>query len=151
MKRILLVCMGNICRSPMAEGVLRGRVAAAGLSAQFEFDSAGTLDAHANEPPDPRAQRVAAAHGYDISHLRARQVRSDDFVRFDLLLAMDRNNLAALQRMTPSAAQDKLRLFMSLADTASAEDVPDPYYGSLAGFERVLALCEAAASGLLRE
>lgn len=148
---ILLVCMGNICRSPLAEGVLRAQAAAAGLAEMFEFDSAGTLGAHAGEAPDVRAQQVAAGRGYDISRLRARRVALDDFRRFDWVLAMDRDNLAALERMCPESQLPKLKLFMSFAREHAADEVPDPYYGAVAGFERVLDMCEDAARGILAE
>lgn len=146
---ILLVCMGNICRSPLAEGVLRAQAAAAGLARAFEIDSAGTLGAHAGEAPDVRAQQVAASRGYDISRLRARRVTADDFSRFDWVLAMDRSNLAALERMCPASQQSKLKLFMSFAREHDVDEVPDPYYGAVAGFERVLDMCEDAARGII--
>jgi len=148
---ILLVCMGNICRSPLAEGVLRAQAEAAGLAEVFEFDSAGTLGAHAGEAPDSRAQLVAARRGYDISRQRARRVVVEDFRRFDLVLAMDRSNLAVLERMCPTPYLPKLKLFMEVAQRVGEGDdeVPDPYYGGEAGFERVLDMCEKAARAIV--
>ncbi len=143
--------MGNICRSPMAEGVLRTQVAAAGLAEAFEFDSAGTLAAHAGEAPDVRAQQVAIQRGYDLSRLRARRVALDDFCRFDWVLAMDRDNLAVLERMCPEQYRQKLKLFMTFARKHDEDEVPDPYYGAVLGFERVLDMCEDAARGILME
>ena len=146
---ILFVCMGNICRSPMAEGVVHAHAAAAGLSGVFEFDSAGTLGAHAGEAPDVRAQQAAARRGYDISGQRARKVTVEDFCRFDLILAMDRSNLASLERICPKPYLRKLKLFMEFAADSADDEVPDPYYGSAAGFERVLDMCEEAAQGIV--
>lgn len=146
---VLLVCMGNICRSPTAEGVLRVQVERAGLSGRFEVDSAGTLGYHAGESPDARAQLAAVKRGYDISRLRARRVVVEDFRRFDLVLAMDRINLASLEQMCPKPYLSKLRLFMEYAPDQNCDEVPDPYYGGPAGFERVLDMCEAAARGVI--
>ncbi len=132
-----MVCLGNICRSPTAEAVLRRKLHAAGLGARVEVDSAGTGSWHIGSPPDARAQRHAARRGYDLSGLRARQVSADDFQRFDLILAMDRDNLADLQRLAPDEpARAELRLFAEV-------EVPDPYAGGPDGFERVLDLVEA--------
>ncbi|MFM7332484.1 MAG: low molecular weight protein-tyrosine-phosphatase [Brachymonas sp.] len=146
---ILMVCMGNICRSPTAEGVLRAKVAQAGLAQHVKIDSAGTHNYHPGSPPDERSQAHALARGYDISKLRARQVREVDFERFDLIFAMDWDNLALLQANCPDAHQHKLKLFMQHANPAMAlgETVPDPYYGGAAGFEHVLDLLEAASDG----
>ncbi len=149
MLRILMVCMGNICRSPMAEEVTRVALARAGLAGDVVVDSAGTHGYHAGEPPDERARQVAAKRGYDLSRLRARKVVDEDFQRFDLLLAMDRDNLASLERRGPADAIERVRLFLDFAGGETLE-VPDPYYGNLAGFERVLDLCEAGADGLVR-
>jgi protein-tyrosine phosphatase len=135
--RVLMVCLGNICRSPTAEGVLRAKLHSAGLGRAVEVDSAGTGSWHVGSPPDARSQRHAARRGYDLSALRARQVSADDFHRFDLILAMDHDNLADLQRLAPDGAvRAELRLF------ADAE-VPDPYSGGAEGFERVLDMVEA--------
>ena len=148
--KILMVCMGNICRSPLAEGVARQRFAQAGLSGLVEFDSAGTQASHAGEAPDERAQAVAIRAGIDISALRARRVMAEDFVRFDWILAMDRANLAVLERECPDEYRGKLRLFLDFAESVTGQEVPDPYYGGVEGFERVLALCEAGATGLVQ-
>ena len=142
--RVLMVCMGNICRSPTAEAVLRQRLAAHGLNTQVEVDSAGTGGWHVGEPPDSRAQRHAKERGYDLSRLRARRVVEADFQRFDLLLAMDEDNLSELQRLKPAGARAELRLF-------AAVEVPDPYQGGAQGFENVLDLIEQASDGLLAE
>ncbi len=148
---VLMVCMGNICRSPTAEGVLRAKLAAAGLTERVRVDSAGTHAYHVGEPPDDRAREHAAARGYDLSTLRAREVRDDDYERFDLLLAMDWDNLALLQGDCPPGRERKLRRLMEFAPGAGSEVVPDPYYGGAAGFDRVLDLVEAACDGLVAE
>lgn len=146
---ICFVCLGNICRSPTAEGVMRHQVDAAGLSDRVEIDSAGTGDWHVGEPPDTRAQTAASARGYDLSALRARQVGAADFERFDLLLAMDEANLAELRRRCPPQFRDKLRLLMAFAPQAPETEVADPYFGGAQGFEQVLDQCEDACRGLL--
>ncbi|HEY6088016.1 MAG TPA: low molecular weight protein-tyrosine-phosphatase [Burkholderiaceae bacterium] len=142
--RILIVCMGNICRSPTAEAVLRRRLAAGGLDGRVEVDSAGTGGWHAGQAPDSRAQRHALLRGYDLSRLRARRVVEEDFERFDLLLAMDEDNLADLQRLKPAGAGAELRLF-------AAVEVPDPYHGAAQGFENVLDLIEKGSDALVGE
>ncbi len=146
---VLMCCMGNICRSPSAEGVLRAQLVAAGLQHAVRVDSAGTHDYHVGEPPDRRAVAHAARRGYDIAALRARQVEVADFDRFDLVLAMDRDNLARLRALCPVPLQPRLRLLMSFAPAAGSAEVPDPYYGGAAGFERVLDLLELGCRGLL--
>jgi len=146
---VLFVCMGNICRSPTAEGVFRQLVREAGLEHRIHIDSAGTHGYHVGEAPDPRSQRAALRRGIDLSGLRARQVASDDFVRFDWVLAMDLANLAHLQRLCPPEHGDKVRLLLSFADEVDELEVPDPYYGGASGFERVLDLVEAGGRGLL--
>ena len=146
MKSILFVCLGNICRSPMAEGVFRQVAAARGLT--VTVDSAGTGSWHIGNPPDERAQRAAADRGFDISGLRARQVSSDDFERFDLVVAMDDSNVETLRRTAPGTAQDRIRLFLEFAPNLTVREVPDPYYGGADGFDHVLDLIEAAAGGL---
>ena len=143
--------MGNICRSPTAEGVTRALAERAGVAAHFEFDSAGTHGYHIGKPPDGRAREAAAQRGYDLSALRARQVNDYDFVRFDHILAMDRDNLALLRQACPEAQRGKLRLFLSFASGRDEDEVPDPYYGGPEGFEQVLDLVENAASGLLAQ
>lgn len=147
--KILFVCMGNICRSPMAEGVFRHLVKQAGLDGRIAIDSAGTHDYHIGEPPDPRAQRTAGRRGYDLSMLRGRQVSRADFGEFDYLLAMDRMNLRVLERLCPSQHGHKLKLLMEFSNDAALREVPDPYYGGDQGFERVLDLVEQASDGLL--
>lgn len=148
--RILFICMGNICRSPTAEGVMRKLVNLAGLQDTIEIDSAGTHDYHVGAPPDVRSQAVAKARGYDLSLLRARQVCAGDFADFDLLLAMDHDNLGLLQRRCPKALQSKLQLIMHYADKFPVEEVPDPYHKGAYGFDVVLDYLENACSGLLR-
>jgi protein-tyrosine phosphatase len=150
---ILFVCMGNICRSPTAEGVFRARVAQAGLSEHVKIDSAGTHNYHPGSPPDERSQAHALARGFDLSQQRARQVLEADYATFDLILAMDWDNLALLQADCPPDQAHKLRLFMSFADPALAlgEVVPDPYHSGKAGFEQVLDRVEAASAGLLAQ
>lgn len=147
--RILFVCMGNICRSPTAEGVVRTFVEQAQLADRVELDSAGTHGYHIGNPPDPRAQEAALRRGYDLSALRARRVNEFDFVRFDRILAMDRDNLALLRQAAPVEHRHKLGLLLDYAENFDDEEVPDPYYGGAAGFERVLDLVEDAARGLL--
>lgn len=147
--RILMVCMGNICRSPMAAVVARTFVARAGLSDRIEIDSAGTHAHHAGEAPDIRAKQVVAKRGYELSRHRARRISASDFAVFDRILAMDRSNLAALEDICPEQHRPKLELFMCYANGMDQDEVPDPYYGSIEGFERVLAMCESASRGLL--
>lgn len=148
-KRILLVCMGNICRSPTAEGVVRKIIKDNGLGDLVEVDSAGTHGYHAGEAPDPRALAAAAKRGYDLKGLRARKVRRDDFALFDLVLAMDRENLANLLEICPPVYQERVRLFLSYASETRSDEVPDPYFGGPAGFEAVLDMIEDAARGLV--
>ncbi|MBS0319648.1 MAG: low molecular weight phosphotyrosine protein phosphatase [Proteobacteria bacterium] len=146
---VLFVCMGNICRSPTAEGVFRARVERAGLAQRIVVDSAGTHDYHVGEPPDRRAIAAAARRGYDLSGLRARLVEPQDFDRFDWILAMDGRNLAALGAMRPASYAGTLTRMLALAPELGLRDVPDPYYGPRAGFEQVLDLVEAAATSVL--
>lgn len=147
--RVLFVCMGNICRSPMAEGVFRHHVREAGLDGLIAIDSAGTHDYHVGEPPDPRAQQAAGRRGYDLAMLRGRQVSRADFLEFDYLLAMDAANLRALERLCPPQHGHKLKLFMEFGANVAPREVPDPYYGGEQGFERVLDMVEEASHGLL--
>lgn len=149
--RILFCCMGNICRSPTAEGVVRARLEAAGLADRVELASAGTHAHHIGSRTDPRAQSAAAARGVDLSRIRARRVSDDDFIRYDLIYAMDRDNLRNLERSCPDGMQHKLALFLQHAESFDEDEVPDPYYGGPAGFERVLDLIEDAADGLVRD
>jgi protein-tyrosine phosphatase len=146
--RVLMVCLGNICRSPSAHGVFEALVARAGLGDQIAVDSAGTGDWHIGASPDQRAQAAALKRGYDLSNQRARQVSDTDFERFDYLLAMDRTNLKDLRARCPQAHRNKLHLLLEFADT-SHEAVPDPYYSGEEGFELVLDLVETACAGLL--
>ena len=146
--RILFVCLGNICRSPMAEGVFRHLVAARGATERFHIDSAGTGAWHVGEPPDSRAQEVVGSRGIDISAQRARRIELDDFERFDMLLAMDRSNQTVLQRLAPEPHRDKTKLLLSFAPDCKRKDVPDPYFGGADGFEHVLDLIESASAGL---
>ena len=148
--KILFVCLGNICRSPTAEAVMRGLAVREAPELAITVDSAGTANYHPGAPPDRRAQAAARKRAYDLSQLRARQVRDADFVEFDLILAMDRNNLQELQERTPRAARAKVQLFLDYAPDQPVREVPDPYYGGSGGFETVLDLIEAAARGLLR-
>jgi protein-tyrosine phosphatase len=147
--RILFVCLGNICRSPTAEAVVRALAALEAPELGLEVDSAGTAGYHGGEPPDPRMRAAAARRGYDLNTLRARIVEPRDFERFDLILAMDRENLAVLQRRAPESGRERVRLFLEFAPHGERDEVPDPYYGGPNGFEEVLDLVEAAARGLL--
>lgn len=146
---VLFVCMGNICRSPTAEGVMRKFIADARLHNRITVDSAGTHDYHIGECPDRRAQAVASQRGYDLSSLRARQITEADFHDFDLLLAMDANNLALLQSMCPLEHRSKVGLFMDFARRSKSRFVPDPYGRGAADFERVLDYIEDACGGLV--
>ena len=147
---VLMVCTGNICRSPMAEGVLRAKLRKAGLNGAVWVDSAGTRGYHTEEPPDPRAIRHAAARGYDISGLRARSVLSRDFARFHWMLAMDEGNLAWLQRKAPAPGTPRIELLLEHLAGATEREVPDPYYGPDAGFGHVLDLVERACDGFVQ-
>ena len=147
--KVLFVCLGNICRSPTAEGVLRHLAAKEAPGLALEVDSAGTADYHIGAPPDARSQRAALRRGIDISSLRARQVVADDFARFDLILAMDAENLRELQALQPRNSRASLKRFLDYAPEIEVRDVPDPYYGKAAAFEKVLDLTTAAARGLL--
>ncbi len=147
---ILFVCMGNICRSPSAHGVMRRHLDEAGLSQLVQVDSAGTHNYHPGEPPDARSQRHARARGYDLSDLRARQIRHADFERFDLIVAMDWDNLAQLEKLAPAAQRPRLRRLGEFFSRSTSPVVPDPYYGGPAGFEHVLDLIEDGCEGLVR-
>jgi protein-tyrosine phosphatase len=148
--KVLFVCMGNICRSPTAEAVFRHYVETAGLAHAILIDSAGTHDYHIGEAPDPRTRQAASQRGYDMSALRGRQVGVRDFSEFDYVLAMDEANLSILQRLRPRDAQGHLGLFLEFAERHAEREVPDPYFGGAAGFERVLDMVEDAAAGLLK-
>ncbi|MEE4304635.1 MAG: low molecular weight protein-tyrosine-phosphatase [Wenzhouxiangella sp.] len=149
MKNILFVCLGNICRSPTAKAVFDARLSRAGLA--VETDSAGTTGYHAGSPPDPRAQRIARQWGLDISGERARVVVPEDFERFDAVFVMDRSNLRDLEAMRPAESACRLELVMSLAPDYGVDEVPDPYYGGIDGFQRVIDMLEAAADQLVGE
>ncbi len=149
--RLLMVCTGNICRSPMAEAVMRHRLQQAGLDRAVAVDSAGTHGFHKGSAVDPRAASQAARRGYPLDGLRSRPVVADDFGRFDLLLAMDQDNLATLRRRCPPDEHHRLQLLLAHAPQLGADEVPDPYYGALAGFDLALDLIEPACAGLLTE
>ena len=146
---VLFVCLGNICRSPLAEGVFRHLVTGAGLEASFSIDSAGTGAWHAGEGPDPRSVEVAAAYGVELSG-RARQVTPDDLRRFDVVVAMDRDNLAALKDLSDEAhGTARLHLIRAFDPEADGDEVPDPYYGGPSGFEKVYGMVRSGCEGLL--
>ncbi|MGC4060986.1 MAG: low molecular weight protein-tyrosine-phosphatase [Aquabacterium sp.] len=153
--RILMICMGNICRSPTAEAVLRHKLAAAGLADRVEVDSAGTHAYHIGSPPDERSQKHASLRGYDLAALRARKINGQDFAAFDMLLAMDWDNLSILEDACPDDPELRRRLkrlteFLPAGSPhAGAQVVPDPYYGGPAGFDMVLDLVEAACEGVV--
>ena len=146
---VLFVCMGNICRSPTAEGVFRKIVSDADLDAVILVDSAGTHAYHVNEPPDRRARAAAERRGFPLDNIRARRVSGEDYERFDYILAMDEDNYLLLKEGAPEQHHSKIRLFLEFAGVRSGTEVPDPYYGGAAGFERVLDLVEEASQGLL--
>jgi protein-tyrosine phosphatase len=147
--RLLVICLGNICRSPMAEGVLRARIEASPLAGQVILDSVGTGNWHAGEPPDPRAIATAARHGVEISGLRARQLSREDYTRHDWLLCADRNNLRDVRARGPSEAHSRCALLLDWAGMDADADVPDPYTGGNAEFEAVWAMLDRAAHGVV--
>jgi len=149
--KVLFVCMGNIFRSPTAEGVFAAQVKKAQLDHFIEIDSAGTHAYHVGEGPDARAQKTALKRGVNLSALSARRVNSADFERFDYVLAMDRDNYQGLEVICPPGSEHKLHLFLSFAPNLEYDEVPDPYYGGATGFERVLDMIEEASEGLLTE
>jgi protein-tyrosine phosphatase len=146
---VLFVCMGNICRSPTAEGVFRKLVQDEGLADWFEIDSAGTHAYHIGNPPDERAQKAALSRGVDLADIRARQVCHADFESFDFILVMDRQNLDTLSFVCPRTHSHKLKLFLEYVPGLKSLEVPDPYYGGQKGFEQVLDLVERASAGFL--
>ena len=147
--RILFVCMGNICRSPTAEGVFRHKLKELAPELRVYVDSAGTHAYHVGEPPDPRACRAAERRGIDIVGLRARRITDEDFTRFDLILAMDALNRVTLEERCVPEQHSRIRLLLEFSSQYPGLDVPDPYYGGIGGFERVLDMVEDAASGLI--
>lgn len=147
-----MVCMGNICRSPLAHGLFQHLVKESGLEDLIEIDSAGTHAYHVGEPPDPRSQETALRRGIDLSDQRARKVSPRDFDYYDYIMAMDRDNLDILQNVCPDDKHlEKISLFLDFAEDISGSEVPDPYYGGASGFENVYELVAAAATGLLDE
>lgn len=142
---VLIVCTGNICRSPTGEGVLRHKAEARGLADRVHIRSAGTHDYHVGEAPDPRTVRHAGTRGYDLSRQRAAQVSAADFLAYDYILAMDRSHLRILRGLAPKGGKARLGMFLEASAKWRGEDVPDPYYGSVEGFERVLDMVEEAA------
>jgi len=151
MVKVLFVCLGNICRSPTAEGVFRHMIKHKGLTAEVRTDSAGTSGWHIDEAPDQRAQSAARKRGYDLSDLRGRQAKGKDFIAFDYVIAMDRSNYVNLQSICPDGYEDRLHLFLDFATQASETEVPDPYYGGDDGFGHVLDLIEDASRGLIAD
>jgi protein-tyrosine phosphatase len=148
--KILFVCLGNICRSPTAEGVFLHVLKQEAPDLKVSVDSAGTAGYHIGSPPDPRTQRHALSRGIDLSGLRARQLAPEDYRSFDFVLAMDADNLAAMNARRPRGATARLQLFMDYAPELGEPEVPDPYYGGASDFERVLDLTHAASRGLIR-
>lgn len=148
--KILMVCTANICRSPMARMVGAHLASKAGMARHVIFDSAGTQAGRISDPPDPRAKAALSKRDYPTIKMRSRRVKDDDFVRFDLILAMDRSNLEALRQRCPDAQARKLRLLLEFAPHLDLLEVPDPYFGGPQGFDRVLELCETAVAGLIR-
>jgi protein-tyrosine phosphatase len=147
--KVLFVCMGNICRSPTAEGVFTKLVTDKNLTSLFTIDSAGTHAYHVGNPPDYRAQQAARGRGVELQHLRARKVHSSDFEYFDYVLVMDDENYAIVINDCPPEHKDKVKYFLDYAPHLGEREVPDPYYGEKLGFERVLDMVEDASHGFL--
>ncbi len=147
--KVLFVCLGNICRSPTAQGVFAQKVKEAGLSDRISIDSAGVGHWHVGKSPDPRAMEAASSRGLDLSDQIARTITSEDFGSFDYIMAMDRDNLSELQKMAPPETRAEIELFLDYAHHSEEDEVPDPYYGGPNGFERVLNLVSEASDGLL--
>lgn len=151
--RVLLVCLGNICRSPTVESVLRETATKTGWGRLFEIDSAGTADYHVGAPPDWRSQQHARSRGYDLSRLRARQLQAEDLLEFDYVLAMDAANLADIRRLQSGIGQParaEVALFLDYHPDRQGQEVPDPYYGGSEGFEQVLDLAEAGSEAFIK-
>ncbi|GHF93434.1 low molecular weight protein-tyrosine-phosphatase [Thalassotalea marina] len=146
---ILFICMGNICRSPTAEAVFRQKSEKKGLD--LHIDSAGTIGSHAREKPDHRAQKAGVARGYNFDKIKARKVTEQDFSQFDLILAMDEQNIKDLKKVAPKEHLHKVHLFLEFANSFSDTEVPDPYYGGAKGFQYVLDLVEDASDGLIEK
>lgn len=151
MTRVLFVCLGNICRSPLAQGMMEYHLQRAGLGDRVRVDSAGTAAYHTGEPPDECAIEAAARRGFDISRQRARQVQCSDIEAFDYICAMDLDNLAALNARCPGVNDARLGLLMDFSPGPAGQEVPDPYYGGEDGFEHALDLIESAVEGLVQE
>lgn len=151
MINILIVCMGNICRSPMAQAVMSKHIEQAGLSKKISVDSAGTHANQSGEKPDARAQAALARRGYDLGRIRSKRIAPAEFHKFDWVLAMDSDNLADLRKLCPPEHSAKLKLYLDFSDEPSDASVPDPYYGNTSGFERVLDLCETGARGWMKK
>jgi protein-tyrosine phosphatase len=151
MANVLFVCLGNICRSPAAHGVFEHMIKAEGLEQRIIVDSCGTGSWHIGQAPDDRMIKTAKKKGYDLSSLRARRISSEDFERFDYILAMDARNLADAMKLAPNHYSGRLQLFLDFATEKNLLEVPDPYYGGAEGFERVLALVESTSKNLLAE
>ena len=147
--RLLMVCLGNLCRSPMAQIVTLQLAQQAGFGAAIEVGSAGTNAARGSPSPDPRARKVLVGHSYPVPDLRAKRIIEPDFQRYDLILAMDQANMNDLRALCPAEHSHKLRLLLEFAPGSGTLDIPDPYYGNLQSFERVLQLVEAGAHGLI--
>lgn len=150
MTKLLMVCMANTCRSPMAQAVARKLAVEAAVEPPFDVDCAGTHAHHLGERPDRRAALTLARHGYEMGRVRSRRIAVQDFESFDLILAMDISNLTELRRLCPLEQMHKLHLLLDFAEEVEEVEVPDPYYGNQEGFDHVLALCEAGARGLIR-
>ena len=151
MTNVLIVCMGNICRSPMAQAVLAKRIAEAGLTKDIFVESAGTHASRVGEKADGRAEAALARRGYHLGRFRSRRVSAADFVRFDWILAMDLENLIALQELCPPEHFHRLQLYLNHSLDAPTASVPDPYYSNAQGFDHVLELCEAGAAGWINK
>jgi protein-tyrosine phosphatase len=150
MRRVLMVCMGNLCRSPMAASCAADVAREMRLEKMLQFDSAGISGGHAGEKMDPRAKAALLRRGRKPANTRSRRIEGRDFERFDLILAMDSRNLTDLQRTCPPEHRHKLKLLLDFAERVGESEIPDPYYGNVDGFERVLDLCEAGARGLIQ-